>query len=150
MAYFSEKTNLQILNWTHKPVEQFMGINETAIKYTFAIQHVGKETVNFDIVINNTHTNARTGKPFHARVSQRFVIKECLNSEASWLYGMMQEATSLYAQEFYKRRDGTNLIHHKIPVPNFDYYKVTLFLCIADFQKGTNNSRDIDRSYSAN
>ncbi len=144
MINLTNQSKLQELDWTHKRVELFSGANEVAIKYTFVTAPQSQDLLYFDIVINHSHTNEKNGKVFHARVSQRFSFKDYREgAPLDYLYKLMEVTTSLYAQLFYKKREGTNLQHHKIPKPNFEFYKATLALSNEDFRKAQHGNYEL-------
>jgi len=141
-----EQYPIQIEEWSHLPLKQFMGIlSENECDYLLAISEENPdepECCNIYIgieryVINET-TNQRV---FFAKTLNCFKIKNSFQDPTvEFFFTLIEKATFEFAKEYHKRTRISNLRYHKILKPSFKNLKNEILKTIDLWKKTSKNS----------
>jgi len=109
-----------ILEWTHKPFEKFLGSFQSDIHYELGITKpdILTSAFHFSVKVIMTYRHQFNGEVFKAMTESNFEIGYCHDAPTvEFLFELVDNATFEFARIFHSKVQGTNLMHHKILKP---------------------------------
>lgn len=129
----------KILDWTHKPIENFMGKNrEEEYKLGLGISQReprDPEVCYFNVVVARTITNQTNGVVFNGQIQKTFAIR--VKQEiptVEFYFGLIERISKEYAELFHKKTHQTNLNNRKTPVPQIENLRPAIQKSIDDWK----------------